>query len=112
MIVDDTRDLLDVGYVTTMSRPEHVKCINCCYWERLDEATERGHCRYLAPVRMGIAAKLGVYPVAPSHWFCGKFDETWPSTAKEEQRVLRCARCGMDFSEGELHTCPEAPDGC
>ena len=59
-----------------MSRPEHVRCENCCYWDRSfvnfagEEVAEscRGQCRIRADSE----------PVKHAGTFCGEFRREWP----------------------------------
>lgn len=73
-----------------MTRSEHVRCENCCYWGREDKRRSAGLCRRgnastiytWHPPGKGEYGGLGT---APQEWpyshrsdWCGEFRETWP----------------------------------
>ena len=51
-----------------MSRPEDVKCENCCYWKR-SNSWDRCHIR---------SVPYDNFPVRHSIDFCGEFRNEWP----------------------------------
>ena len=60
-----------------MTRPEHVRCENCCYWNEGTPHVEHGECVRYPQSRLKLPG------------YCGEFRAEWP---EEEEMFLELSR--------------------
>ena len=58
-----------------MTRPEHVRCENCCYWNEGTPHVEHGECVRYPQSRLKLPG------------YCGEFRAEWPEPRKEVRIV-------------------------
>ncbi len=67
-----------------MTRPEHVRCANCCYWTRMPgDGNTEGFCRRLPPQYQDRQQSFDRAPTLEGDWWCGEFSAEWPDDEGE-----------------------------
>ena len=65
-----------------MGRPEHVRCENCCYWDRSGSHGDYGgECIAGHPIPSRLVEDgeaWGIFPVMAGSAGCGEFRAEWP----------------------------------
>ena len=72
-----------------MTRPEHVRCENCCFWDKFKVA-DGGRCKAhpLGPERGGVD-------------FCGEFRSEWPGSHPSEYVAIGEAGELVQMKQGQ-----------